>query len=321
MFTTPRDFRSVRATVVEGNSHLRSDMRLALLEKGIREPTTHRSVDSFMEQAGRDMLDLVVCDTDTFEGGFVPALQRIRQNALGGNPFAVVIATVGDASLDSVQTALNGGVDDLMKKPAAAKTVVDRIDHLVRERKPFIATRHYVGPSRTALLGGAAEDGELIAVPNTLRARVVHKATDTDVKRAVAQAAIDLKEKISEHPLAAIERLIRRAAIIRGAGEVELIRHFADLQALSIEMSGHYRSAGFPHIADLAKALAKLARRIGQQQPPEPTQTDRDLLNQLGTVIKGAMGSAEGSKATIQEIAAMVDRYAGGSAVRVATYH
>jgi DNA-binding response OmpR family regulator len=320
MLTTPRDFRSVRATVVEGNSHLRSDMRLALLEKGIREPTTHRTVDSFMEQAGRELLDLVVCDTDTFEGDFVQAMQRIRQNAMGGNPFAVVIATVGDASLDAVQTALNGGVDDLMRKPASAKAVVDRIDHLVRERKPFIATRHYVGPSRTALSGGA-EDGELIAVPNTLRNRVVHKATDADVKRVVAQAAIELKEKISEHPLAAIERLIRRTAIIKDANEIELMRHFADLQALSLEMSGHYRSAGFAHIADLAKALAKLARRIGQQKPPEPTQTDRDLLNQLGIVIQGAMTSAEGSKATIQEIAAMVDRYAGGSTPRAATYH
>jgi DNA-binding response OmpR family regulator len=324
MLPTPRDFRSVRATVVEGNSHLRSDMRLALLEKGIREPTTHRTVDSFIEQAGREMLDLVICDTDTFEGDFVPAMQRIRKAVVGGNPFVVVIATVGESSIGAVQAALAGGVDDLMGKPAPAKTVVDRIDFLVKARKPFIATRHYVGPSRAAVPDAAEPgeaDGALIQVPNTLRAKVVEKAGDAALRRAVARAAAGIKAKIAEHPLAGIERLIRRAVARQGGDEAEARRHFDHLRALSLEMSGHYRAGGQGHIADLAQALARLAERIAERRPPEPSRVDLDLLNQLGGVVRGAMAVEAGAQTTIQEIAAMVDRYAGGTAARRQTYH
>ncbi len=321
MLTTPHDFRSVRAAILEGNSQLRSDMRLALLEKGIGEPTTHRTVESFLDHAGQEMLDLVVCAADSFDGQFTETMQNIRHNACGGNPFVVVIATVADASLGQVQNVLDGGVDDVMRKPAQAKAVVDRIDALVKTRKPFIATRNYVGPSRTNLSGADVHDEELIAVPNTLRSRVIDKANDAMVRRAVAQAAAKIKAKIDEHPLAGIERLIRRAVTADGEDEATLQRHFTALHALSQEMSRHYRGAGHDHIANLAAALAKLSRRIARQQPPEPTQTDLDLLNQLTVVVRGAMTSEAGAKATIQEIAAMVDRYAGGSGARVATYH
>ncbi|HEY1719919.1 MAG TPA: hypothetical protein VGG27_01645 [Magnetospirillaceae bacterium] len=322
---TPRDFRSVRAALIEGNSQLRSDLRLALLEKGIREPTTHRTVDSFLDHASNEMLDLVVCDAASFEGGFAPTMQRIRQNAIGGgNPFVVVIATLEDASFDGVQTALNGGVDDVLCKPAPAKKVVDRIDFLVKERKPFIATRSYVGPSRAAVTGMAEDEGDLIRVPNTLRARVIDKASDFAVRRAVMRASDHVKAKLNEHPLAGIERLIRRAVTTKGSDADESLRQFINLQALSEEMSGHYRSAGHSHIADLAQALSTLAARIAERQPPEPTNVDLDLLNQLSVVVRGAMASETGAKATIQEIAAMVERYAGGTgfkAARKTTYH
>ncbi len=307
---TPRDFHSVRAALVESNPQLRSDIRMALLEKGIREPATCRSADSFLDVAGREMLDLVVCDSGSFGGQFSPAMQRIRRNALGGNPFVVVIATTNDASVGQVQNALAGGVDDLMSKPAPAKRIVDRIDHLVKRRKPFVATQTYVGPIRANFEKTSEAVGELMEVPNTLRGKVVEKLPEARLRRQVVKAAVQLKERLAEHPLAGIERLVRRALSWQeGDGEL-LQRHYGDLHSLSLELSGHYRGSDLDHIADLALALAKLAKRIGRHAASGPPEIDLDLLRHLGDVVRGSMRSESGSQPVVREIATLVDRHA-----------
>ena len=43
---------------------------------------------------------------------------------------------------------------------------------------------------------------------------------------------------------------------------VSFMRDFTTLEALSLEISGHYRSSDESHIADLALALSKLAGRV-----------------------------------------------------------
>jgi len=319
MLMTPRDFRSVKAALVEGNSQLRSDMRLALLEKGIREPTTCRTADSFFDVAGRELLDVVVCDSSSFDGQFAPALQSIRRNAVGGNPFVVVIATLSDASHDQVQSALDGGVDDLLRKPAPAKRIVDRIDSLVKARKPFIATRNYVGPTRANLAPAGDDVGEVFEVPNTLRSKVVDKIDEAKLRRQVTKAAAALKERVAEHPLAGIDRLIRRTLARHGGNDPDVPGHFANLHALSLEMSGHYRDETHRHIANLALALSKLADRIAQHSPTGPRPVELDLLRHLGAVVRQTMVSESGAEAIVEQIAAIVDRYA--STGRVATYH
>src|SRR5579871_2695448 len=174
---TPHDFRTVRAAIVERNSSVRSEMRAALLDKGIREPATCKTADAFLDLAAREVLDLVVCDSSAFGGEFSPEMQRIRRSAEGGNPFVVVIATVNEATLGQVQNVLSGGVDDLVRRPIAAKKVVDRIDYLVRNRKPFIATQGYVGPTRGKQAQAGDGGGVLVEVPNTLRSKVVDKVS------------------------------------------------------------------------------------------------------------------------------------------------
>ncbi len=321
MLMTPRDFRSVRAALVEGNAHLRSDLRLALLEKGIREPTTCRNADSFLDVAGRELLDLVVCDSGTFNGEFAPTLQRIRRNAMGGNPFVVVIATLSDSSEGEVQSALDGGVDDLLRKPAPAKRVVDRIDALVKARRPFIAMRNYVGPTRGNFAG--SDVGELIDVPNTLRGKVVDKADEKALRRQVTRAAAVLKDRVAEHPLAGLERLLSGALAGQERARPDPRRQFAHLQALSREISGHYRDADVRHIANLALALAKLADRIAQRPSPALDRVEIDLLRHLRVVVRRTMGSEQRAATIVDEIAVMIDRYAGGASEpgHPATYH
>jgi DNA-binding response OmpR family regulator len=317
---SPRDFRSVRAALVESDAQARSDMRIALLEKGIREPASCKTADSLLDVAAREFLDLVVCDSQAFEGEFAPTMQQIRRNAVGGNPFVVVIATLSDTSHDHVQSALDSGVDDLVRKPASAMRVVGRIDALVKGRRPFIATRNYVGPTRATLVQAGSEVSELIEVPNTLRAKVVDKHDEKRLRRIVSKAAVALKEKMAEHPLAGIDRLIDRALAWHGASDSDQRRQFGNLHALSFEISSHYHSAAYTHIAKLALALSKLADKIAQQSSASPSQVEVSLLRHLGVVVKRTMESEHGASSVVEEIAIMVDRFASGAVPRP-TYH
>jgi len=313
--TTRRDFRRVRAAVVDTSPHLRSEMRSALYDKGIPEPIVCKGMDPFLEVAGQEMLDLVVCDASAFGSDFAVAMQRIRKNAIGGNPFVVVIATLQDASMGTVQGALNGGVDDILRRPAPSKKVIDRLDLVMKNRKPFVTTRGYVGPTRRSFVR-SDETSEFIEVPNTLRAKVVDKLPDAQLQRAIEEAVVEVGKKVTEHPLAGIDRLIQRTLAWQGGDEDEMRRDLAHLIALSVEMSEHYRGTALNHIADLAIALANLARRIAEQGPAALRTIDLQLLRSLGAVIRNAIAAEDESGEAVQEIATMVQHYSGGRHMR-----
>ena len=308
--TKRSDFRRVRAAVVDNSSHLRSEMRAALYDKGIPEPIVCKGMDPFLEVARQEMLDLVVCDAGSFGSEFTDAMQHIRQNAMGGNPFVVVIATLHEPSMAQVQGALNGGVDDLLRRPAPSKKIIDRIDLLMKDRKPFVTTRGYVGPTRRSFMR-TEDEGEFIEVPNTLRAKVVDKIPDAQLVRSIQMAVEEVAKKINEHPLAGIDRLIQRTLAWQAGGDEDEMRNdLAHLAALSTEMSDHYRNTPLNHIADLAQALSNLVRRIAEQGGPAALrQIDLELLRSLGGVIRNAIAAEDESSAAVHEIASMVQTY------------
>jgi response regulator RpfG family c-di-GMP phosphodiesterase len=307
------DFNQVRVVLVENNQALRGDLRAALIAKGVRDIIACKSLKSFLDVAKQECLDLVVCESEALGAEFTDALQRIRRNDMeGGNPFVVVIATVHDASLNRVQAVLNGGVDDLLLKPVRVNRVVDRIDHLVRERKPFVVTNNYVGPTRRANIRSQRDDKTYLRVPNTLRSKVVDKVTQDRVRQMIERTVLDLKAKVILHPIARIDRLIQRV-LAYGDGPArgdELRRDCIELTNASVEMHRQYAGSAFSHIADLAMALANLARRIADQGGAGLTQVELDLLANLGEVIRRSVAAETRSADVGHDVVAPVQAYA-----------
>lgn len=298
------DFNQVRVVLVENNQALRADLRAALIAKGVRDIIACKSSKSFLDVAKKECLDLIMCESEALGAEFTDALQRIRRNDVGGNPFAVVIATMHDASLNRVQAVLNGGVDDLLLKPVRVNRMVDRIDHFVRERKPFVVTNSYVGPTRRTHLRSQRDDRTYLRVPNTLRSKVVDKANQDRVRQMIERTVLDLKAKFVQHPISRIDRLIQRA-LSYGDGPVHgdaLRRDFIELADASMELHRHYAGSAFAHIADLALALANLAKRIAEQNAEGLTQVERDLLANLGEVIRRSVAAETRSADFGQEV-------------------
>lgn len=308
------DFNQVRVVLVEGNAALRSDLRAALIAKGMRDIISCRSLKSFLDVAKQECLDLVLCDSESLGAEFTDALQRIRRNDVGGNPFVVVVATVYDANVNRVHAVLNGGVDDLLVKPVRVNKVVDRIDHLVKERKPFVVTDNYIGPTRRIVAGMRAQrdDESYLRVPNTLRSKVVDKMNQERVRELIDQTVVDLNAKVMQHPIGRIEQLIQRI-LVRGLGDVggdAVFRDFEELAKVSHELYRRYAGSSYAHIADLALALVNLSKRVAEQSAGGLTQVELNLLGNLGEAIRRAVAAESRSVGVTQEIAATVQRFA-----------
>ncbi len=289
------DFYDVRAALVDDNQAARGDLRAALAAKGILNPIVCRDTDAFLDVVGNETLDVLVCDSNTLGADFAGTVQRIRRNDMGGNPFAVVVATVHDASMDGVRTAMDSGVDHLLLKPVPVTKIMDRIDHLIWERQPFVVTKGYVGPTRRSRKRADDNKDIVLNIPNTLRGKVVEKMGDQRTRRLIESAVVSLEEKMERHPLLGIDKLVQRTISYsqNGYGAETLKRDFAFLMEIGVELSQRYRGTAYAHIAELAIALAKLAERIAGKKPDELRAVDLAPLSSLGEVIRRAVSAEE----------------------------
>jgi hypothetical protein len=111
----------------------------------------------------------------------------------------------------------------------------------------------------------------------------------------VKQATTSLQEKMEQHPLLGIDRLIARTlAYTKGAGGGDdLRRDFGYLMDLGNQLASRYRGSAYAHIGELAVALANLARRISTRNPGELRSVDLDPLSNLGEVIRRSIAAEE----------------------------
>ena len=112
------------------------------------------------------------------DGGEATSLaSRIRAGELGVNPFIGTIITVWQPSEAVIRRIVNCGTDDIIVKPLSPKQIMDRVNVVAFNRKPFVVTSEYIGPDRRS--GRKLKEGEeadpsddvpRIEVPNTLGA-------------------------------------------------------------------------------------------------------------------------------------------------------
>ena len=75
-----------------------------------------------------------------------------------------------------MKKVIQAGADDLLSKPFSVDTLLRRVGRLIHERKPFIVTGDYVGPTRQAKSQKEA-NAERFDAPNTLKARALNEGS------------------------------------------------------------------------------------------------------------------------------------------------
>lgn len=295
----------------ETNPALRAGLQAALFGKGLRELLICRDVVDLTAVLHETFVDLVICDVNLPGLDFCDMAQRIRRKTVGRNPFTLLIATLNDASVSEVRRMVNAGADRVLRKPVPMNVMLDNIDALLRQRRPFVATDNYVGPTRRALPRPEDSRDELLTVPNTMRARVFDKTDTGRLLLLVEESWRKLEQLKSVTSSASIIRLIGRVlAHYDGAMDIRSLR--TDLNRLvAVSRSLMRRNRGrADHVAGLASSLISVTAQIAQA-PLSPQKTHLRLLAQLGEVIKRITSARHDSVDVIQQIALTVEQYSG----------
>lgn len=114
----------------------------------------------------------MICDVTKNTDDACQTFSAIRHNELGTNPFICINGVAWSPKQALVNKVMGSGADVLVAAPISPSLILDRIEALVRSRKPFVVTSDYIGPDRR-FLDDRGNEIELMEVPNSLRAKAL----------------------------------------------------------------------------------------------------------------------------------------------------
>lgn len=143
-----KPYQNVRALVADANPNIRNSIRTPLISAGFEVPESASDVGKLREALSGTDVDLLICDLQLPGEGLYEVVRDIRHGKLGHEPYMVIIGTSAQSGETVVRRAINAGIDDVLLKPLTVSRLLDRIEHIARNRKPFVVTPTYVGPDR-----------------------------------------------------------------------------------------------------------------------------------------------------------------------------
>lgn len=306
-------YDEIRLVLGESNADLSGAIETALRARGVSRVVTANGVKRMFEALDEEIVDLLIYDHDMVGEDFADILQRIRRRNGGRNPFVIVVATVKETAMETVRRLINGGIDDLIRKPISVDRLFDSIGNFTQARKPFVVSYDYVGPTRRVKSRPDDSPDDLIEVPNTLRARAVEGLSDDELQRMVDNAIRTLDDKQFESYGVEIDILSRRIADFYGDEQthedMQDVRGALNrLEVVGEELRRRCQGSTTDRVADLATMLIALVQRV-LRSPSGNAQMEVQLLGKLATAIRRALSVERHSVDVMKEIADTIKSY------------
>jgi CheY-like chemotaxis protein len=141
-------FESLRVLLIDDNWHMRSIAITLLQGFGI---TQIREFASGAEGVAASKIwpaDLALVDFKMSPMNGVEFTRVIRNAPDSRNPYLPIIMMTGHSALVRVMEARDAGVTEFIAKPLAAKTLLNRLNAVIYQQRPFVRTATYFGPDR-----------------------------------------------------------------------------------------------------------------------------------------------------------------------------
>jgi CheY-like chemotaxis protein len=247
---------SVKIILADSDSYLRQGLRNAFTTEGFQDFRTVGKVPLLRELLIATLPDLLILDLDTPDGNAIELVRQIRGGKLGKNPFLPIIAATWDADPGKIARAAHSGVDLILAKPLSPAQLFARIDSLVNDRKPFIATNRYFGPERRA----RERQGVIphFEVPNTLKDKLEGRPVDPAALGDRVGALMEEMQKSRIETSAAL--LVEKVAEVCDAYETGARSKGLGSALVTISgMADDIRRVGKGEIAKLSDSLMRIA--------------------------------------------------------------
>ena len=285
------DRSDIRVVLYEPKSQDREIARYALNEIGFGNVQDCAHYRELKFQCAAGDTDLLLMDLDESLEEICAIMRKIRNHELGIDPFVVAIATTWEADWDTVRTALQAGVDDILVKPMSVALLNGRISNMIHHRRDFVATTDYVGPERRR--PARTVDGvRQIRVPNSLRFKATgdpEAAVDeAAVRRSLDAIALQKAQRVCDE----ITRLATELTILAAHGRVTFVDKIETAAGLISEVGSFVAGRARPGVDRMVQSMTGVIDGIKRTEAPSDRQFE--VLKLHGQAIGNALQQDSG---------------------------
>lgn len=259
------NYSNATVLLFDQNSHVRRQTMSALNDLGFNKSLEYPDLTEVRDALESQRFDIVVLELDTTDFGVLALVKDIRRQRCGIDPFIPILLTTWDAKLKIVRRVLNSGADDVFLRPFSTAQLSQRIEAIVRCRKPFVVTKSYFGPDRRES-SALRDDPTSIVVPNALQARVLGQ-----IEAAPNSARIEF-----------VLSQLRRLKLCNSAQRIWYLANRLKEALPDPSLPDYYES-------ELAKIRNSIQNYI-QTLAPEDAADLPNLCNSLDRVLSGLIG-------------------------------
>jgi CheY-like chemotaxis protein len=144
----PAGFDSLKALIVEDNTHMRSLLRALLNSAGIKDVSEAIHGQAALEALRERKIDLVLTDLAMAPMDGLELTRHVRNDEKSSNPFVPIIMITGHTEKYRVQAARDAGVTEFLAKPVTAHNLFARITEILERPRAFVRCDSYFGPDR-----------------------------------------------------------------------------------------------------------------------------------------------------------------------------
>lgn len=235
---------------------------------------------------GNQRVELVVLAVEDTDTGVLAMVDDVRRQRCGLDPFVPMLLTAWDAKLNALRPIVESGADDVLLHPFSTAQMAERIDILVRCRKPFVVTEDYLGPDRRTTAALRAGPPPII-VPNALQARVLGQSE-------LGPTAARMEETLADLRRLKLRNMARQiwymANCLRDAQLDPTLpdRYDHELKNLGTSIQGYRKTLTEGDSEDLRTLCDSLFGVVKKQLGGPPAQRGLELLEQSALALRVA---------------------------------
>ncbi len=294
----------------------RRTIREALNSVGFRGVRDYFEIEQAREAIVTYNPDLLICDLDQDQDAICAIIADIRRGNIGSNPFMVIMLLTWDPQVNTVNFAMQTGVDDIVMMPISVHLLEQRVDKMINNRKRFVATEDYVGPERRTYNSEDEEEADSTSnfkVPNSLR----HKATGDESAAANKDVIETATLLVTQHRLTELTTQVsslatqakNQAKRLNGGSNPNLAKTLIKVTRLLDLISSHIDAQGNDNLIILADSMHRVVNTIAESDKPADGLWDILVLSgqAMSAILWDRAGASEMVISALDQAMAAID--------------
>ncbi|MDA1098780.1 MAG: hypothetical protein O2967_07315 [Proteobacteria bacterium] len=231
-------------------------------------------------------VELVILAVDAKYSGVLSLVDDVRRQHCGLDPFVPILLTAWDSKLSTLRPVVESGADDVLLHPFSTAQMGERIDALVRCRKPFVVSEAYLGPDRRTTVDRCADLPPII-VPNALQARALGQNELGPTEDRIEESLANLR-RLKLRNMA--RRIWHKANCLKNSQLDPLLpdRYHGELNRLGKSIQVYRKTLASGDSTDLKNLCDSLIAVVNKQLGSRPVARGLELLEQSALALRVA---------------------------------